>query len=148
MTELDDMQLEHDRGADVIQLRDAFQYDRNRRQSELEENAPVRREDSLGRDCRHVRSTIDFGNRRIRCRDCNAELDPYQVLDDLARARESQIRTAQRYRAEIEHTRARLAKLEQQERNAKSRLKRARDRLRAHGIDPYKQEREELHSPP
>lgn len=119
---------EMDRGADVIRLPSSINYGQNEAMAEFDE-APVRSNPTYD-SCRHWRTWIDGPQRRVTCRDCEAELDPYEVLEKLARAHASLIATARRYRAEIQTTSKSLAKLERQERNAKARVKRARDWLR------------------
>lgn len=82
------------------------------------------------RTCRHTRADIEPDLRKLFCRDCGEVLDPFEHLLKLARedgrwrqARDAAERTARQ--AQI-----RLDDLLLEEKRAKGRLKRARDRER------------------
>lgn len=121
MTEID----ADDYDANVIPFpRGQFEKRQNEREAALDE-LPVR----LGREpraCRHERSTVDAAARTLVCRDCEVSLDPIDVLASLAQRREQLVNTGRMLRSEVDHLRDRVAELERQERNAKSRIKRAR----------------------
>lgn len=46
---------------------------------------PITVSEKKWNSCRHKRSTICFEDRRVECRDCGVELDPYQVIHKIAR---------------------------------------------------------------
>ena len=72
--------------------------------------------------CTHRRTQLDFAHRLVECRDCEAELDPYQVLRDLMQA--SDYTAAVRRKRELEDECASLEKERQRLRAAVNRLKR------------------------
>jgi FtsZ-binding cell division protein ZapB len=80
------------------------------------------------RECDHRRSWVDVRARRLFCRDCEVELDPIDVLGRLASRREHEVRTVLTLRYEIDRLTETKAKLEREERNAKSRIRNARKR--------------------
>lgn len=123
--------------APVVELPVGRQFDRNRDKAEMDELAPVQVSPSPARACSHRGAYISIRARRVYCRSCEAELDPYDVLDEIARNREFMVSTAQRMRYEIDGLRKQIDKLERLERNAKARVKRARDWLKQHAGDTW-----------
>lgn len=122
--------------AEVIQLPRGREFNRNRVEAELDELA-VRTAPHTSRACRHRGSYINKADRRVYCRSCEQELDPYDVLDRIARDREHMVTTAQHLRFETDSLLKRVNELERLERNAKSRVKRARDWLKTHAGESW-----------
>lgn len=104
----------------------------NRQQNEhvdALEQLPVRHTPRPAYDaCRHKRTWIDTGARKLTCRDCDVEVDPIDVLSMLAGDREFYVNQARYLRRDVKRVTAELRELERQERNAKSRIRNARKR--------------------
>lgn len=108
--------------------RPAWEQTANAREAERDE-APLRlRRPGKEKTCEHRNSWVDVQARRLHCRDCGVELDPYTVLAQIADRRESLIRRAQHYRGEISRLQERVDALTKAEKNAKARIRGARRR--------------------
>lgn len=75
--------------------------------------------------CGHRRSELDEDSRRVYCRECGEELDPFTVLQKLAGEPERWHGYVERAKAEAKRAEAELADLKRQLRNAKARARRA-----------------------
>jgi hypothetical protein len=117
--------------AEVIELPRGREFNRNQVEGELDE-LPVRTAPFVSRACSHRGAYINLADRRVYCRACEQELDPYKVLDEIARNREHMVTTAQRLRFETDSLLKRVNELERLERNAKSRIRTAKKWLRKH----------------
>lgn len=105
-----------------------------------DENEDARDQDSLGATrkpwrsdaCDHRRhaSQVDNQERRVYCGGCGVELDTFDTLSYLASRSDEIIATRRRLRREIVHLAERVETLKKDERNTKSRLRHARQRLR------------------
>jgi hypothetical protein len=76
--------------------------------------------------CRHERTWLDEPGRRIRCRECDTDLDPIAVLARIAKSRERLVSHAARLRRTVEYLERRVEELTREERNAKARARRRR----------------------
>lgn len=106
--------------------------ERNADAEELEALAVTKAPWSPG-TCRHRNSIVDPDARTLRCKRCGVDLDPIEVLDDVARFLAEDVLTRQLLTKQIEKLRGELTELQRLERNAKSRL--AAARRRALGLD-------------
>lgn len=70
--------------------------------------------------CPHRRSLVDREDRRVTCRDCGVDLDPIEVISQIARVGDQYERAIKA----VAESHARLAELERRERNAKARVRR------------------------
>lgn len=122
--------------AEVIELPRGREFNRNQVAGELDE-LPLRVVPHPPSACRHRGSYIDKASRRVYCRGCEQELDPYDVLDRIARDREHMVKTAQQYRFETDSLLKRVNELERLERNAKSRVRTAKKWLKEHAGDRW-----------
>lgn len=71
---------------------------------------------------------VDHKGRRCTCKGCGAELDPYDVLEQVARRNAQVVDQRRRLRHEIARLSERKADLEREERNAKARIRSAKKR--------------------
>lgn len=138
-----------DYDANVVPFpRGQFERSQNARDATLDELAI--RTQREPRSCAHTRSWVDEAARKLKCRDCEVDLDPIDVLATLACRREQLVHHGMRLRSEVEHLSERVEELKREERNAKSRIRNARrsrddaDALRAAAqagvsIDGYRQ---------
>lgn len=81
----------------------------------------------------HRRAGVHEPTRRLVCRDCGAELDPFDFLAELARDRERIHGAIRRLKGRREWLEGRVADLERLERNAKARLRTVRRALELYG---------------
>ncbi|KKN87382.1 hypothetical protein LCGC14_0258370 [marine sediment metagenome] len=79
---------------------------------------------SLG--CRHKHSVIDKRARSVECRDCEASLDPIEVLWYLANHYARYHYALDQAIREVRKMEARLKELKREERNTKARIARAK----------------------
>lgn len=93
---------------------------------------PIEFEDAREKSwCNHRRCsfTVDKGERSVRCKRCGGEVDPYVAIDSIAQSwTEWQVRR-QHCEEKAKATEQRLADLERDERNCRSRLGGVRDKL-------------------
>ena len=85
----------------------------------------IEREGYKPNRCRHIHVVVSEDDRRMYCRECDAELDPIAVLLDIAH-KEHRLYYSRR---DVETVRKQLAMLKKDEKKTKARLKRARQRL-------------------
>lgn len=111
--------------AQVIPLPRPFAY--NTREAKLDEECVVRTSREP-RPCSHARSFVDRAARTVTCRACGVALDPIDVLDAIARDRESIVSRGMMLRRQVDDLAKQVATLERVERNAKSRIRTARKR--------------------
>jgi hypothetical protein len=113
--------IDHDRpdlddGADVIPLfpeRDLTDGDR-----------PVATESPRPLYCGHRRTRLESSSRRVFCRDCGREVDPYDVLAGIAHEVERWIGYRKEAERRAREAQERLDVLLREERNAKARARR------------------------
>jgi hypothetical protein len=98
-----------------------------------EDESPLRRRRPPGPYCSHRKASIDMPSRKLYCRKCDAELDPYQFLSHIAAHPENWRDSAKADKAAAEQARRELAEVERLLRNAKARLKRV---VRKAGPEP------------
>lgn len=80
------------------------------------------KERSYENRCRHRRLSIDQEHRLVECKECGAEVDPFDVLWDYA-VNERQLYNVEKRRKELYEE---LNRLKREERNTKARLRRAK----------------------
>lgn len=73
--------------------------------------------------------TIDRKARSVRCKKCGAEVDPYVAIDAIAHCWDRWESSRQHCEAKAKAAEERLADLERQERNARTRVDRLRDKV-------------------
>lgn len=100
---------------------------RNDYEAELDQLAVRRKRPELT-GCRHEASWVDIDARRVYCRRCEAELDPFDVLEKLARNREFLVSQGRTLRFECDRRARELEELKRKEANAKARVRRAEGR--------------------
>lgn len=98
------------------------------------ENLPLRSASPWAMDeprcnSRHARARVHEGTRRLRCVECDAELDPFDFLVRMAHELERYVGAIRDLRLRRERLGNQVLKLERDERNTKSRLKLAKKRL-------------------
>lgn len=76
------------------------------------------------RRCTHRTSRLDVNARRVYCRKCNVELDPFTVLDQFAREYEHHREGVETVRRERKRLSAVVEELKREERNVRARIKR------------------------
>lgn len=132
------MDDDDDELAEVIQLPRGREFNRNQVAAELDE-LPVLPAQWTPRSekCEHQRTYVDLRARRVFCRGCEVEMDPYAVLDRIARHRENMVQVAQRYRFETDSLLKRVNELERLERNAKNRVRTAKKWLKEHAGEKW-----------
>lgn len=117
--------------AEVIPLPRATEHARDTHEDERDLDAmgatTKRWEPAMCSHRKHA-AQVSQQERRIYCGGCGVELDPYDVLDRMARDNEGLVGTRRRLRREIGHLSERVERLEKDERNAKSRARNARKR--------------------
>lgn len=106
--------------------RGQFEKASNEREALLDE-LPVRTDQTL-RACFHREhgTKVSEGARTVKCRGCDVDLDPIEVLSWLARDRENLVWQGRRLRNERDYLEQEVEKLKRDERNAKARIRRAR----------------------
>jgi hypothetical protein len=87
-------------------------------------DAPVRLRRPEG-FCAHRHSELDGASRRVYCRDCGVEVDPFTVLEKLANDYESFRVARDRMKADAKRASQELEGVKRELRNAKARLRRA-----------------------
>ena len=85
---------------------------------------PLTREETA--HCNHRRFNLNTESRRVYCRSCKQEIDPFTALLVFTNEWTYYKDTLEREQAELKKTRERLDDLKRQERNAKARLTRAK----------------------
>jgi hypothetical protein len=107
----------------------------NEAEAELDQLA-VRRKRPTLTGCRHDASWVDIDARRVYCRRCEAELDPFDVLEKLARNREFLVTQGRTLRFECDRRARELEDLKRREANAKARVRRPRASSKHRGPTP------------
>jgi hypothetical protein len=74
--------------------------------------------------CHHRGARLDADARRVYCRECNVEIDAYEVLERIAREPERTIEERKTAQRRLRQVRSELKNLEREERNAKARKRR------------------------
>lgn len=88
-------------------------------------DAPVTLRRPDVRYCGHRHSELDGASRRVYCRDCGVEVDPFTVLEQLANDYERWRVARDRMKHDAERASQELAEVKRELRNAKQRLRRA-----------------------
>lgn len=79
--------------------------------------------------CRHNRSTVSKEERTVHCRDCGVPLDALDVLASLAWEYERWAQQLVQLRVDVKSLSETLVDLQRQERNAKARVRAARQKI-------------------
>lgn len=87
--------------------------------------------------CGHKHVELDKQGRLLRCKDCEQVIDPIDWIAQLAVEWDFYVYRWRAANAGIRRAEAELKKLEGRERNAKSRVRRARDWLREHAGETW-----------
>lgn len=87
-----------------------------------DDDAPIRRDPKTS-FCRHHKTRLDRDARRIYCRECDAEVDSFTVIDRLVADSETWIRHRKEAERRARAAQTRLEEILRLERNARSRLK-------------------------
>lgn len=91
-----------------------------------DEDAPVRRKrDPQKRWCAHWHTSLNETARRVYCRDCDAELDAFDVLLMLSQHWERYESSRDDMKAQAKRAQAELEDLKRKVRNAKAQVRRA-----------------------
>jgi hypothetical protein len=86
---------------------------------------PLTQRRSFGVDCHHqAEREVDHGARRIICKACGRDLDPFDVLQDIAVRWEQRHFWWKQLCADIKEAEARLVALKRDEANTRARIKR------------------------
>lgn len=98
------------------------------------ENLPLRRSNPWGQNeprcnSNHARARVHEATRRLRCVECDAELDPFDFLARMAQRLDVYVGSIRALRHREERLLAKVQSLERDERNTKARLKTAKKRL-------------------
>jgi hypothetical protein len=104
-------------GAEIVELPTGY--------TGAPDDVPVRRHRPELAHCLHRLTRLDVDAHRVYCRDCDAEVDPFGVLVQLAGAVERWENARDRAHADAKHAAAELAEIKRQLRNAKAQLRRA-----------------------
>jgi hypothetical protein len=94
------------------------------------DDSPVHREPGVKRYCAHRNFLVDDKSRKVTCRKCEEEIDPFTALARLADGvdRYRQARDAAKREARL--VEARLEELKREEKNTKARVRKAKARER------------------
>ncbi len=79
--------------------------------------------------CWHKRVSLDPDSHRVYCRDCETEVDPWEVLNHLAQNWERWANVRDTAKQEAKYRLGDVEQVKREERNTKSRLRRAKDGL-------------------
>lgn len=113
--------------AQIIQLRPGLE--------ELERDALIREKEKERRYCPHKRIELDDEVRRVYCRDCSEEVPAFDALENFRRRFDRYVSLLREAKAEAAYRKRVVEELKREERNAKSRLRAVRAKLRAAGVD-------------
>lgn len=92
-----------------------------------DEGMPLRR--AYDGHCDHKRASINGAMRRLVCRSCGANLDPYEFIFELSQSSESLVHARKEAERRAIAARDRLDELLRKERNARERLRRLNQQL-------------------
>lgn len=92
------------------------------RAAELDDDLPLRKQH--GKPCAHRLAWLNHEQRELRCRNCDALLDPFDFLVKLANDADHWVKTRKKAERQAHEAKARLEDLLRQEKNARARIRR------------------------
>ncbi|HIE8826753.1 TPA: hypothetical protein ACXP2W_003852 [Klebsiella variicola subsp. variicola] len=95
------------------------------RREDLRDELAMRREDGGKIYCHHESVWVDEKERTLRCRRCDAQVEPFNYILHLCETENRYVENVKYLRREEKQRRQNIEKLIQIEKNAKSRIRRA-----------------------